>query len=110
MDKPTSALAVFVAHLPPRGYFTEAAFVSSPKGEPSYAGWDFFAVVVFLSVFLLGMIVGIIHCLTAQWISNLVEKLQCAVAADSTASQFEVTLASPWEIMLTPEGDKYQHQ
>ena len=107
VDNPTSALAVFVAHLPPRDFFTEAALVSSPKGEPSHAGWDFFAVAVFLSIFLLGMVVGIILCLTVQWISRLVEKLQCAVAADSTASHFEVTIARPWEITLTPEGDKY---
>ena len=62
---------------------------------------------VFLSIFLLGMVVGIILCLTVQWISRLVEKLQCPVAADSTDSQFKVTIASPWDITLTPEGDKY---
>ena len=98
VDNPTSSLAVVVAHLPPREFFAEAALVSSPKGEPSHAGWDFFAVAEFLSIFLLGMVVGIILCLTVQWISRLVEKLQCAVAADSTDSQFKVTIASPWDI------------
>ena len=84
VGNPTSGLAVFVAHLPPRDFFTEAALVSSPKGEPSHAGRDFFASVLFLSIILLGMVVGIILCLTVQWISRLVEKLQCAVAVDST--------------------------
>jgi hypothetical protein len=107
VDNPTSSLAVFVAHLPPHEFFAEAALVSSPKGEPAHAGWDFFAVAVFLSIFLLGMVVGIILCLTVQWISRLVEKLQCAVAADSIDPQFKVTIACPWDIMLTPEGDKY---
>ena len=59
VENPTSAMAVFVTHLPPHDFFTEAALVSSPQGEPSHAGWDFFAVAVFLSIFLLGMVVGI---------------------------------------------------
>ena len=106
-DNPTSSLAVFVAHLPPHEIFAEAALVSSPKGEPALAGWDFFAVAVFLFIFLLGIVVGSFLCLTVQWISRLVEKLQCAVAADSTDSQLKITSASPWDITLAPEGDKY---
>ncbi len=82
VDNPSSAMAVFVANLPPHDFFTEAALASSPKGEPSNAGWDYFAVAVCLSIFLLGMVAGIILCLTVKWINRLVEKLQCAVAAD----------------------------
>ena len=62
---------------------------------------------VFLSIFLLGLVAGIILCLTVQWISRPVEKLQRAVAADTTASQFDVTIAHPWEITLTPDAKRY---
>ena len=48
-ENPASAIAGFVAHLPPRNIFTEAASVSSPEGEPSQAGWDIFAIAVFMS-------------------------------------------------------------
>ena len=106
-ENPTSSLAVFVAHLPPHNFFTEAASVSSPEGEPSEAGWDFFAIAVFMSIFMLGVVVGIVCCLITQWLYKLVEKLQRACAADDTSSQFAVVIASPWEITMTPDGDKY---
>ena len=71
VDFPASALAVAVAHLPPREFFADAAVVSLPKGEPSNAGWDYTAFVMFLSIFLLGVVLGIILRLVAQWIFGL---------------------------------------
>ena len=106
-ENPTSSLAVFVSHMPPRNFFTEAASVSSPEGEPSQAGWDIFAIAVFMSIFMLGVVVGIICCLIAQWLYKLVEKLQRAHAAENSSGQFAVVIASPWDITMTPEGDKY---
>ena len=67
----------------------------------------FFAIVVFMSIFILGVVVGIACCLIAQWLYKLVEKLQHACAADDTSAQFAVIIASLWEITMTPEGDKY---
>ena len=101
-----STVAAFVAHLPPRDFFTQAAPTSSPDEEPSQAGWDIFAIVVFMSIFILGVVVGIACCLIAQWSYKLVEKLHCAHAAENTSVQFAVVIASPWEITMTPEGDK----
>ena len=79
--------------------------MSSPEGEPSQAGWDIFAIVVFMSIFMLGVVAGITCCLTAQWLYKLVKKLQRAHAAGSSSGQFTVVIASPWEITLTPEGE-----
>ena len=107
IENPTSTVATYVAHLPPRNFFTEAAPVSSPEGEPSQAGWDIFAIVVFMSIFMLGVVVGIACCLIAQWLYKLVEKLQRAHAAENSSGQFTVVIASPWEITLTPEGEYY---
>ena len=56
---------------------------------------------------MLGVVVGIVRCLITQWLYKLVEKLQRACASDDTSSQFAVVIASPWEITMTPEGDKY---
>ena len=106
-ENPASATAGFVAHLPPRNIFTEAASVSSPEGEPSQAGWDIFAIAVLMSIFMLGVVVRIVCCLITRWLYKLVEKLQRACAADDTSSQFGVVIASPSEITMTPEGDKY---
>ena len=107
IENPASAVATCVAHLPPRNFFTEGAVVSSPEGEPSQAGWDIFAIVVFTSILILGMVVGIACCLIAQWLYKLVEKLQRAHAAENSSGQFSVVIASPWEITLTPEGEYY---
>ena len=60
-----------------------------------------------MSIFILGVVVGITCCLTAQWLYKLVEKLQRAHAAENTSVQFAVVITSPWEITMTPEGDKY---
>ena len=65
-ENPVSAVAAYVAYLPPRNFFTEGAPVSSPEGEPSQAGWDIFGIVVFMSIFMLGVVVGITCCLIAQ--------------------------------------------
>ena len=67
-----------------------------------------FDIAVFMSIFMLGVAVGIVCCLITQWLDKLVEKLQRACADDDTPSQFAVVIASPWEITLTPEG-KYYH-
>ena len=95
-ENPTSSIAVFVAHLPPRDFFTEAGSISSPEGEPSQAGWDIFAIAVFMSIFMLGVVVGIVRCMVTRWLYKLVDKLQRACAADDTSSQFAVVIASPW--------------
>ena len=81
--------------------------MSSPEGEPSQAGWGIFAIVVSMSIFMLGVVVGITCCLIAQWLYKLVEKLQHAYAAEDSSAQFAVVIGSPWEITMTPEGDKY---
>ena len=60
-----------------------------------------------MSIFILGVVVGIACCLIAQWLYKLVEKLQCAHAAENSSGQFAVVIASPWEITLTPEGEYY---
>ena len=107
IENPASTVAAFVAHLPPCDFFTQAAPTSSPYEEPSQAGWVIFAIVVFMSIFILGVVVGIACCLIAQWLYKLVEKLQRAHAAENSSGQFTVVIASPWEITLTLEGDKY---
>ncbi len=58
-----------------------------------------------MSIFMLGVLVGIACCLIAQWLYKLVEKLQRA--AENSSVQFAVVIASPWEITLTPDGDEY---
>ena len=50
--------------------------MSSREGEPSQAGWDIFDIVVFMFIFMLGVVVGSTCCLIAQWLYKLVEKLQ----------------------------------
>ena len=56
---------------------------------------------------MLGVVVGIACCRIVQWLYKLVEKLQRAHAAENTSFLFAGVFASPLEITMTPEGDKY---
>ncbi len=81
---PASTLATFVAMLPPREACANVEVISLSKGEPSYQ-WDYFAMAVFMSIFMLGLICGIALCIPMQWIFVLVERSRCA-CADATDS------------------------
>ncbi len=63
---------------------------------------------VFMPIFMLGVVAGVACCVIVQWLIGWVEKLWLAEALGRNPSRSTVVIQYPCDITVAPEG-KYYH-